>query len=276
MIIGINCGHTVSGTVGSGAVGILNESDETRAVGYRLMDRLRKTGNTVIDCTDDKSPTVNANLKKICDMANAQPLDMFLSIHFNSGGGKGCEAYTYDGKDKARASQMLDALKSLGFVNRGVKDGSRLYVIRHTNAPACLLEVCFVDTQSDADLYRRLGADLIADKLCEAITGKNPNDSEHENSNNEGDLTMTQYEELKKLIEDIDRKIDSLAEKVKEPMIYNYVDDNMPEWARPTIKRLEDNGILKGDGDGLGLTDEMLRILVICDRAGAFCNLSEQ
>ena len=171
---------------------------------------------------------------------------------------------------------MLDALKSLGFVNRGVKDGSRLYVIRHTNAPACLLEVCFVDTQSDADLYRRLGADLIADKLCEAITGKNPNDSEHENSNNEGDLTMTQYEELKKLIEDIDHKIDSLAEKVKEPMIYNYVDDNMPEWARPTIKRLEDNGILKGDGDGLGLTDEMLRILVICDRAGAFCNLSEQ
>ena len=87
---------------------------------------------------------------------------------------------------------------------------------------------------------------------------------------------MTQYEELKNLIEDIDHKIGSLAEKVKEPMIYNYVDDNMPEWARPTIKRLEDNGILKGDGDGLGLTDEMLRILVICDRAGAFCSLSEQ
>lgn len=276
MIIGINCGHTVSGTVGSGAVGILNESDETRAVGYRLMQKLRKLGNTVIDCTDDNSPTVNANLKKICDMANAQPLDMFLSIHFNSGGGKGCEAYTYGGTDKSRASQMLDALKSLGFKDRGIKDGSRLYVIRHTTAPACLLEVCFVDTQSDADLYRHLGADLIADKLCEAISGKTPNDSESEIPNKEGELTMTQYEELKKMIEDIERKIDSLAERVKEPMIYNYVDDNMPEWARETITRLERCGILKGDGDGLNLTDEMLRILVICDRAGAFCNLTEQ
>ena len=34
MIVGINCGHTVSGTVGSGAVGFLNESNETRRVGY--------------------------------------------------------------------------------------------------------------------------------------------------------------------------------------------------------------------------------------------------
>lgn len=275
MIIGINCGHTVSGTVGSGAVGILNESNETRAVGYPLIKKLRSLGHTVIDCTDDNSPTVNANLKKICDMANAQPLDMFLSIHFNSGGGKGCEAYTYGGTDKAKASRMLDALKSIGFTDRGIKDGSRLYVIRHTNAPACLLEVCFVDTQSDADLYRHHGADKIADELCLAIAGKYPSDSESENSNNEGDLTMTQYEELKRMIGEIDSKVDSIAEKVKEPMIYNYVDDNMPEWARDTITRLKKCGVLKGGEDGLGLTDDMLRILVICDRAGAFCNLSK-
>ena len=77
MIVGINCGHTVSGTVGSGAVGFLNESNETRRVGYKVMEYLRAKGVTVVDCTDDYSSTVSENLKKIVDKANAQPLDLF-------------------------------------------------------------------------------------------------------------------------------------------------------------------------------------------------------
>ena len=36
MRIGINCGHTVSGTVGCGAVGYIDESVEARKVGYAL------------------------------------------------------------------------------------------------------------------------------------------------------------------------------------------------------------------------------------------------
>ena len=70
---------------------------------------------------------------------------------------------------------------------------------------------------------------------------------------------MTQYEELKKMIENI-----------SNPMIYNYIDDKMPEWAKPTIQKLVDKGALKGDENGLGLTDELLRILVINDRAGIY------
>lgn len=69
------------------------------------------------------------------------------------------------------------------------------------------------------------------------------------------DLTMSQYEELNARID-----------KLENPMIYNYIDDNMPDWARPTIQKLVDKGILKGDGEGLNLTEEMLRILVILDR----------
>ena len=60
MIVGINCGHTVSGTVGSGAVGFLNESNETRRVGYKVMEYLRAKGVTVVDCTDDYSSTAAA------------------------------------------------------------------------------------------------------------------------------------------------------------------------------------------------------------------------
>ena len=28
-------------------------------------------------------------------------------------------------------------------------------------------------------------------------------------------------------------------------MIYNYVDNNLPEWARPTIQKLVDKGLLR-------------------------------
>ena len=49
----------------------------------------------------------------------------------------------------------------------------------------------------------------------------------------------------------------------------DYIDKNMPDWARPTIKKLVDKKILVGDEKGeLGLTDEMLRTYVILDRAG--------
>ena len=55
MIVGINCGHTVSGTVGSGAVGFLNESNETRRVGYKVMEYLRAKGCLLYtsDAADD-------------------------------------------------------------------------------------------------------------------------------------------------------------------------------------------------------------------------------
>lgn len=67
--------------------------------------------------------------------------------------------------------------------------------------------------------------------------------------------------------------IDTLSKDVNSlnnVMIYNYIDNNMPDWAKPTIQKLYDKKILKGNENGLGLTDDMLRILVILDRAGIF------
>ena len=81
MRIGINCGHTVSGTVGCGTVDYIDESVEARNVGYALEDLLKKAGHTVYDCTNDYAPTVSSNLKQIVDMANSQSLDLFVSIH---------------------------------------------------------------------------------------------------------------------------------------------------------------------------------------------------
>ena len=46
--------------------------------------------------------------------------------------------------------------------------------------------------------------------------------------------------------------------------------EEMPDWARPTIEKLIDKGILKGDGSGLDLSADMVRLLVLNDRAGIY------
>lgn len=233
MRIGINCGHTVDGQPGSGVVGRISESVETRNVGRKLITLLKQAGHIVYDCTNDYAPSTSSNLAQIVAMANAQPLDLFVSIHFNSGGGRGTEVFTYDAAQHTEAVNVCTALENLGFKNRGVKDGSNLYVVRHSEAKAMLIEVCFVDTD-DADLYKQLGADKVAQAIAEAITGQ-----------------TTEMEETK--------------------MIYNYVDDNMPAWARPTVQKLMNKGALKGNENGeLGLTDDLLRMLVINDRMGLY------
>ena len=61
------------------------------------------------------------------------------------------------------------------------------------------------------------------------------------------------------------------VDKLEHKMIYAWVDDNMPEWAKPTITKLMAKGYLKGDENGkLNLDDNMLRMLVINDRAGIY------
>ena len=60
-------------------------------------------------------------------------------------------------------------------------------------------------------------------------------------------------------------------EEEEKEMIYDYVGEDMPEWARATVQKLIDRGYLEGDDEGrLRLNDTMLRILVIHDRAGLY------
>ncbi len=254
MIIGINCGHTVDGQPGSGAVGLISESAQTRAVGKRLMTLLLGMGHTVYDCTNDYAPSTASNLSQIVDMANKQTLDLFVSIHFNSGGGRGTEVFTYGGKEFEEAKNVCSKLAALGFVNRGVKDGSSLYVIRNTNAKAMLIEVCFVDTESDVELYKQAGAGNIAAAIAAALTGQKI----------EEDIDMTKYEELRAENEALKERV----ARLENPVIYNYIDDNMPEWARDAVRWCVDNGIVRGtDANGsLGLDYDKLWLCVVIYR----------
>ncbi len=172
MTVGINCGHTASGP-GSGAVGIINESEHTRLVGQALMGLLRAAGINVIDCTIDWANTQNEYLAAAVALANRQDLDWFISIHFNASkyrNGHGVEVYTYEGRQYQDALDVCANIAELGFTNRGVKAGSGLYVIKKTKAKSMLIECCFCDNQQDIDTYRAAGgAEAVAKSISRAI-----------------------------------------------------------------------------------------------------------
>lgn len=50
---------------------------------------------------------------------------------------------------------------------------------------------------------------------------------------------------------------------------YNTI-DSLPEWAKPTIQKMIDKGILNGNGESLDLSLDMLRVFVINDRSGLY------
>ena len=58
-------------------------------------------------------------------------------------------------------------------------------------------------------------------------------------------------------------------EEFKGGLIMYQTIENVPDWARPSIQKLIDKGVLQGDGKGnLNLSGDLTRILVILDRIG--------
>ncbi len=56
--------------------------------------------------------------------------------------------------------------------------------------------------------------------------------------------------------------------KASKPKIYNKTEE-IPNWGRETVKKLVDGGILFGSSDNnLNISEDMVRILVILERAG--------
>lgn len=165
MRICINAGHTKLGS-GTGASKYLNESKETRKIAYELMKLLADTNHVVIPAVFDKC---NNNLLAAVETANNNDADLFISLHLNAGGGQGCEAFTWKGQKVTQAVKTCENLNKLGFKNRGIKDGSKLYVIKNTKCTAILIEVCFLDNIKDVELYKQLGYTKIAQAIYNAI-----------------------------------------------------------------------------------------------------------
>ena len=158
MRIIINAGHTKIGK-GVGAYKYLNESREARRIAYHLLYLLTSTNHEVIPAIYDVS---SDNLKEAVALSNNKNADLFVSIHLNAGGGEGVECYTWKGEKTKVATNICSNIAALGYKNRGIKNGSNLYVIKQTKAPAVLVECCFVDNQKDKEKYN-------AYKIAEAI-----------------------------------------------------------------------------------------------------------
>lgn len=91
------------------------------------------------------------------------------------------------------------------------------------------------------------------------------------------DPDMTE-KETRKIAEEVGAKVlvaatQMITETTKglsAPIIYKKFDDLPKEWGRATVQKLLDKDLLQGTGDGLNISFDLLRALVILDRAGVF------
>ena len=171
MVINVHGGHNPAGMIACGASGLLNESIEDRKVKDLVISKLRSLGHTVYDCTCDNGTSQGDVLYKIVQKCNAHSANLDVSIHFNAGGGYGVETLIYSkggSSPVSTAQNIVNSIAELGFKNRGVKVRSDLYVLSQTIAPAVLIECCFVDSQTDYNLYN---PESMANAIVKGITG---------------------------------------------------------------------------------------------------------
>jgi N-acetylmuramoyl-L-alanine amidase len=180
MRIGIDMGHTLSGE-GTGSQGCgYKEQNLTRELGKIVIEMLKKEGHTIYDCTVDKSSNNAQQLIDRVNKANKQPLDLFVSIHFNAcvndvrGDGRttGTEVLLHSMSSKAKpyAERIVKKIANVGLKNRGVKTHNA-YVLKHTKAPALLIETCFIDDRDDMNVYLK-SPRKVAKAIVEGILDK--------------------------------------------------------------------------------------------------------
>lgn len=167
--IAIDMGHNAR--FDSGANGIRFEDDLTKEVGTRVMNKLIELGYNVVPVNPiNPQNTISTvdSLQQRTNIANVNEVNKYISIHFNAfnGAANGSEVYYSKSGSAPLAQNILNELVNLGFVNRGIKDGSNLYVIKNTNSPAVLVECCFVDSKIDMQIYN---ADNTANAIVRGI-----------------------------------------------------------------------------------------------------------
>lgn len=168
MKILLDCGHCLTGS-DTGAQGNgRKEQDCTREIGYKVKAKLEALGHTVIVCWCDSSSSVNESLAFRTNTANKAGGDLYIAIHLNAGGGYGTEIFTFGAKHFAEADRVLSEIVALGFNNRGIKDGSGLYVIRNSSMKSMLVECCFMDTNDMA----KYNAENFANAIVKGVTGQ--------------------------------------------------------------------------------------------------------
>lgn len=225
-------------------------------VAAMLSARLADYKNVEVMRMDDTTGEHEVSLAKRCQKANDWGADIYLSVHHNAGirgGTGGGTVVFYCSGLKVRAEQARrlydDVVAETGL--RGNRSNGVVYrayyVLRNTKMPAFLLENGFMDSKTDTPIIltqehaekTAKGLEKFLADTFDLIKKEAP--VEPENPDKDGD-NKTRYNTI----------------------------EEVPDWGRDTIKMLVDKGYLKGDGVGLDLSYDLLRTLVILDRAGQF------
>lgn len=194
MHIAIAGGHSA---IARGASGYLDEYECDRAFVAQLVEAFDNQGWYVTDCSNEESD-VSAELREECRIANASGADLFIAVHFNAGGGTGTEVwhYPYSIAETCAREVSRELASALGLPNRGAKSTAGLYVLNHTEMPAILIEVCFVDNEADADAWHATSWDALCGAVVRGLGGDYKNKEEDMLTEHQDKLLATIYEQV--------------------------------------------------------------------------------
>ena len=161
--VNISSGHSINC---QGAVDIINEVTEAKKVVDRVCDIIKASGKACYRYHDTSSSS-SQNLVNIVNWHNGFKDGVDVSIHFNAYSHvdkpMGTEVCYYS--NSSLAATISKEISTAGrFIDRGAKQRTGLYFLKHTNKPAILIEVCFVDSVADVNLYK-----ANFEKICKAI-----------------------------------------------------------------------------------------------------------
>lgn len=154
------------------------EKDDNLTVALLVEEKLKAKGIDVVLTRDDDT---FISLEKRCKIANRKQAEFFVSLHRNSAdGAKGVEIWVSSDSpeaDVALAESILQNLDGAGISqNRGVKSGyargdGNYYVNSHTDMPSCLVELGFINSEEDNELFDQ-NLDAYAEAIANAIADK--------------------------------------------------------------------------------------------------------
>lgn len=166
MKVCINGGHFVG--VDPGALGSTTTEAE---VNFDLMGRVA----AYLEAAGCEVLTVHrSELADICKESNKWNADLFVSIHCNAcpqHNARGTETYGYRGSAKGKrlaACIQKQVIASIDTIDRGVKEAG-FYVLKHTDCPAALIEVAFIDNREDEQILLTC-QDEIARAIARGVT----------------------------------------------------------------------------------------------------------
>ncbi len=159
------------------------EKDDTLRLTLAIGEILQNNG---IDVEYTRTTDVYESPYQKAMEANEAGVDFFVSIHRNSfprpNEVNGVESLVYNKEGiKYEMAQNINAqLETVGFVNLGVKARPNLVVLRRTKMPAVLVEVGFINSDVDNQLFDANFDDIaraIADGILDTLNYSSPEEN---------------------------------------------------------------------------------------------------